>query len=298
MRLPICALRRTCPPLFIFLTFRWRTFGGDYAGNKILSDWLHNLPVGWMAVVFFGCAYLSAALIYAMVIEFPTSMWVRGRAFSASMLSPLGTLFALFVAFTAAQVWNDNDRATGSVAQEASALRAVVILATAFPGESQGRLEGLVHSHIEEAATKEWPMMARQTATLEIVPRNLVEALQLTLALTPSSQGQGIAQREMTVALESALDARRQRILVSHSSVSLVKWACVTIEAICVLIAIALAHGDKRAAALVAMGLFATSAAACYWLIDAYDRPFTGQLSIRPDPLLRVMPEASSDLNR
>ena len=125
MRLPICALRRTCPPLFIFLTFRWRTFGGDYAGNKILSDWLHNLPVGWMAVVFFGCAYLSAALIYAMVIEFPTSMWVRGRAFSASMLSPLGTLFALFVAFTAAQVWNDNDRATGSVAQEASALRAV-----------------------------------------------------------------------------------------------------------------------------------------------------------------------------
>jgi hypothetical protein len=46
------------------------------------------------------------------------------------------------------------------------------------------------------------------------------------------------------------------------------------------------------------MGLFATSAAACYWLIDAYDRPFTGQLSIRPDPLLRVMPEASSDLKQ
>ena len=141
-------------------------------------------------------------------------------------------------------------------------------------------------------------MMARQTATLEIVPRNLVEALQLTLALTPISQGQGIAQREVVVALESALDARRQRIFVSHSSVSLLKWACATIVAICVLIAIALAHGDKRAAAVVAMGLFATSAAACYWLIDAYDRPFTGQLSIRPDPLLRVMPEASSDLKQ
>jgi hypothetical protein len=69
-----------------------------------------------------------------------------------------------------------------------------------------------------------------------------------------SSQGQGIARREMAVALESALDARRQHILVSHSPVSLVKWASVTIEAICVLIAIALSHGDKRAAALVAMG--------------------------------------------
>jgi len=257
-------------------------------GTK-LSDWLHNLPVGWMAVVFFGCAYLSAALIYAMVIEFPTSMWVRGRAFSASMLSPLGTLFALFVAFTAAQVWNDNDRATGSVAQEASALRAVVILATAFPGESQGRLEGLVHSHIEEAATKEWPMMARQTATLQIVPQQLSEALRLALTLEPRSPGQGIAQREMTVGLESALDARRQRILVSQSSVSVVKWACLVIQAVCVLIAIALAHGNKRAAALVAMGLFATGAAACFLLIGAYDRPFVR--SIRPDPLLQVMPE-------
>jgi hypothetical protein len=262
-----------------------------------LGDWLHNLPITWMAVLFFGCGYLTVAVIYAVVVEFPTGFVVRARAFAASMLSPLGTLFALFVVFTAAQVWNDNDRASAAVAQEAGALRNILILATVFP-KPRSRLETLIHSHIEEAATKEWPMMAHQTATLEIVPPNLVEALQLTLALTPSSQGQGIAQREMTVAIESALDARRQRILVSGSAVSFVKWACVTVVAICVLIGIALSHGDKRAAALVAMGLFATGAAACYLLIGAYDRPFTGQLSIRPDPLLQVMPEASSDLKQ
>ena len=86
-----------------------------------MGDWLHNLPVGWMAVVFFGCAYLSAGVVYAVVVEFPTGVWVRARAFSASMLSPMGTLFALFVVFTAAQVWDDTDRATAAVAQEASA---------------------------------------------------------------------------------------------------------------------------------------------------------------------------------
>jgi hypothetical protein len=266
--------------------------------ERILSDWLHNLPVTWMAVLFFGCGYLTVALIYAVVVEYPNSFLVRARAFAAGMLSPLGTLFALFVVFTAAQVWNDNDRAIAAVAQEAGALRNTLILATVFPKEPRSRLEMLIHNHIEDAATKEWPMMARETVTLEIVPRNLVEALQLTLALTPSSQGQGIAQREMAVALESALDARRHRILVSRSSVSLVKWACVTIVAICVLIGIALSHGDKRAAALIAMVLFATCAAACYLLIGAYDRPFIGQLSIRPDPLLQVMPEASSDLKQ
>lgn len=258
-----------------------------------MSDWLHSLPVGWMALVFFGCAYLSAAFIYAIVVEFPTSVWVRARAFSSSMLSPMGTLFALFVVFTASQVWNDNNRATAAVEQEASALRAVLILATTFPQESRGQLERLIHNHIEEAANKEWPMMAHQSVSLENVSHNLVEALRITLALAPSSAGQGVAQREMAIALESALEARRQRILISHLAVSLLKWACLVIQAICVLIAIALTHGDKRSAALIAMGLFATGAAACFLLIGAYDRPFIGQLSIRPDPLLHVIPEVS-----
>jgi hypothetical protein len=110
-----------------------------------------------------------------------------------------GHTLCIFVVFTAAQVWNDNDRATAAVAQEASALRGVLVLSTAFPGDLRGRLETLIHTHIEQAVTREWPMMARETATLEIAPRNLVEALQLTLALTPTTQGQWIAQREMTV---------------------------------------------------------------------------------------------------
>jgi hypothetical protein len=84
---------------------------GEENMERILSDWLHNLPVTWMAVLFFGCGYLTVAAIYVAVVEFPTSFLVRARALSAAMLSPLGTLFALFVVFTAAQVWNDTDRA-------------------------------------------------------------------------------------------------------------------------------------------------------------------------------------------
>lgn len=241
-----------------------------------MSNWLHSLPIGWMAVVFFGSAYLSAAAIYLVIVEFARGAWVRVRStIFPSMLSPLCTLFAFFVVFTAAQVWTDNNRATAAVAQEASALKTVLILAADFPEESRARLETLVHGHIEEAATKEWPMMARDTATLEIASRQLTEAL----------------QRELVAALESALDARRQRILISHSSVGLVKWACLVIQAVCVLISIALA-AEKRSTAIIAMGLFATGAAACLLLIGAYDRPFIGQLTVRPDPLLHVLRSA------
>jgi hypothetical protein len=260
--------------------------------EEILSDWLHNLPVVWLTAVFFGAAYLSAALAYAGVAAFARSL-SRAKAFSASMLSPMGTLFALFVVFTAAQVWNDNDHAIAAVAQEASSLRAVLILADAFPPESRTRLQTLIRHHIDDSTSKEWPLMAHRSATLAIAPPHLADALQFTLSLTPATPGQGIAQREMALALESALEARRQRVLISYSAVSLVKWACLVIQALCVLIAIALSH-DNRRASVIALGLFATGAAACLLLIGAYDRPFIGKLSIGPEPLLQVMPEAAA----
>ena len=61
-----------------------------------------------------------------------------------------------------------------------------MILAATFPGEPQAHLRALIRRYIEEAVTQEWPMMAHQTATLNMPPGHFFEALQLTLALTPS----------------------------------------------------------------------------------------------------------------
>jgi hypothetical protein len=162
----------------------------------IMNDWLHNLPIVWMALLVFGLTALVTGAIYLAVRVL--SVGERARSFKAvspGMLPPLAVLSALFIAFTASQVWTDNDRASAGVDREASALRSVVILAAAFPGESETRLRSLIRSYVGDAVAQEWPMMARRTATLQVIPYSLAEALQLTLALTPSSQGQQTAQR-------------------------------------------------------------------------------------------------------
>src|SRR5215467_14555628 len=121
-----------------------------------MSDWLHNLPILWMTLVVFGFSYLLAAGIYALVSALAKGEQARTfKAVSPGLLSPL------FVAFTAAQVWGDNERANAAVDREASALRAVVVLAAAFPGEPEMRLRALVRRHIEQVTTEEWPMMAK-----------------------------------------------------------------------------------------------------------------------------------------
>jgi Protein of unknown function (DUF4239) len=260
-----------------------------------VSDWLHNLPLPLLALVVFGFTYVLSAAIHAGVAALATGGRAKSfKAMSQSMLPVLGIVFGLFVAFIAAQVWSDNDHATVTVSREASTLRSAVVFASAFPGEPETKLRGLIRDYVQEAVTVEWPRMAHRTASLQAPPRRLTEALQLVLSLPAASTGQQIAQRQITTALESALDARRQRIIVSLAEVSLVKWCCLYLQAACVLFAIGLVHCDDRLASLVAMGLFATGAAAAVLMIAAYDRPFIGHLAITPEPLLQIMPEAAA----
>src|SRR5215208_5828570 len=132
-----------------------------------MGEWLFNLPVPWMAVVVFAATYLFATGIYWGV----TSLAVndRARAFKAvspGMLSPLGILFALLVGFIAVEVWSNFDKAKAAVATEASALRAVVLLAGSFPDEQRTRIHALINRHIENSVNNEWPEMAQQRATL------------------------------------------------------------------------------------------------------------------------------------
>ncbi|MCP3396274.1 DUF4239 domain-containing protein [Bradyrhizobium sp. CCGB20] len=194
-----------------------------------MSDWLHNLPVPVMALVIFGFTYLLTAAIFAGVALVATGERAKSlKAISPGMLPVLGIIFGLFVAFTAAQVWGDSDRASAAVSREASALR---------------------------------------------------------------SPGQANVQRELIAALEQALDARRQRIIVSLAAVNPVKWWCLYLQAACALLVIGLVHCDNRLGSAIAMGLFATGVATSVLLIAAHDRPFAGEVSIKPEALLQIMPE-------
>ena len=253
-----------------------------------MSDWLLNLPVLWMAVVVFAATYLLAASTYWVVTRLAVNDRARAfKALSPGMLPPLGILFALLVGFIAVEVWNNFDKAKVAVASEASALRAVVLLAETFPEEQKTRIYALIDRHIEEAINKEWPAMARQRATLSTLRANaLIEAV---LTLKPADDSQRIAQPEMVRALHAALDARRQRIVVSQSAVGTVKWAGILLQGLCTLVAIAMVHSDNRLTCAIALTLFATGIALSLLLIAAYSRPFTGEISVRPDLLKQVM---------
>ena len=109
-----------------------------------------------MAVVVFAATYLFAAGIY----------WARNA-------TAIGHPFRS--GFIAVEVWDNYDKAKVAVATEASAVRAIVLLAGTFP-EEQKTLR-LVDRHIEVAVNEGWPAMARHRMTLSTLPTSLIEAL-------------------------------------------------------------------------------------------------------------------------
>ena len=255
-----------------------------------MSDWLLNLPLLRMAVVVFAATYLVAFSIYWVVTRLAVNDRARTfKAVSPGMLTPLGILFALLVGFIAVEVWSNYDKARVAVAAEASALRDMVLLAGTFPEEQKTRIYALVDRHIEVAVNEGWPAMARHRLSLSTLPTSLIEALHVTLELKPADDSQRIARSEMGSAIHTAPDARRQRIVISESAVGTVKWAAILLMALCTLVAIAMVHSDNRLACAIAMTLFATGIALSLLLIGAYSRPFTGEISVRPDLLKQVI---------
>src|SRR5688572_24067877 len=111
-----------------------------------MGHWLLELPLFWMGVVIFAATYLAAGLVYWVItgLSANETRAVAFRSLSAGMLPALGIIYGLLVGFTAAQVWADYDRAKLAVANEASGLRAVLLLTEIFPPEQASHLRSLV----------------------------------------------------------------------------------------------------------------------------------------------------------
>src|SRR3954447_23094108 len=253
---------------------------------------MDDLPLGWLIAVMFSATLVVTAAIYVGVMRAAAGPAGPSlKLFSPGMLPPLGLVFGLIVGFLVAGLWNDLTTARTAVNREASALRSTQLVAgAAFPGARASRIDALITRHIHAVATQEWPAMARQNATLTAVPQSLAQALKLVVSLRPAGQGQVTAQRDLLSSLENALDARRQRIIVSGSTVNWVKWAAVIGLAALTLLAIAFVHSDNRVTAALAMGVFASAVAITFVLIAAQDRPFSGQFGVKPDALVQVRP--------
>ena len=259
-----------------------------------MADWLLNLPLLWMAVVVFAATYLLTASIYWVVTRLAVDDRARAfKALSPGLLSPLGILFALLVGFIAVEVWGNFDKAKAAVATEASALRAVVVLAGTFPTEQKTHIYALFDRHIEVAVNKVRPAIARHRRPLECA-QGSDRDLYYTLSLEPANA----SRRSHSLRWWKRSVRRWMRGATALSSANPLSARLnrpILLIGLFAFVAIAMVHSDNRLTCAMALTLFASGIA-----LSLCSSPLTvGHLQVKfPSDRIFLSRSLSANLGR
>ncbi len=89
------------------------------------------------------------------------------------MLSAIGVVTGLVVAFTATQVWTNLTSAEDYLVREASAIRDVVLLADSLPDGLREKTRAGVETYLQFVEGEDWPAMAKGSANIRRPPPGL-----------------------------------------------------------------------------------------------------------------------------
>jgi len=254
--------------------------------------WTESQSTSIIVLIVFSAAYLSAALIFciaAFLSQRPIAKHLQ--PITPSILSPLGTILGILIAFLAVRVWANLDHAQDYVGREINALREAVMLANSLPEDVRTRVRGAIGKHLDAVASEEWPAMAEEHISLRSFPPHLEEAMSAILSFAPVGANQQLAQNRILIAVEDAVEFRRNRVGVSRAKIAPIQWAVIVVLAGMILVTIAAIHIHARLAMAIAMFIFSTSVAMSLVLLMVYDRPFgSGGFALPPTAYREAMP--------
>ncbi len=258
-----------------------------------MVPWIESQNTAVIAALVFALSYLLAALIVmAGVLISRRRIAAELKATTPTMLTPLSVIAGLLIAFLAARVWSNVDHARTDLAQEANALRTTMLFSGSLTGTTPTSVREAIGRYLHFVETEDWPAMARGDADLRHVPPDISDAMAALLSHMPSTPGHQIAQQRAVIAMEQALQLRRDRILLSKAAIAPLQWYVIIVLFALILLTIAMVHVDRPATVAINLFLYATAVAACLVLLMVNDRPFAaGGITLQPEALQAITPD-------
>jgi Protein of unknown function (DUF4239) len=231
--------------------------------------WIESQNTGTIGVLIFAFCYALAMVVFAVsaaVARLPQSSDLK--MLTPVLLTPLSVITGLLIAFLAARVWANLDRADGFVAQEATAIHDVVARTSTLPTQTRDKTIAGMAAHLRFLESRDWPDMLAGKATLQEDSPGLNVALTALLEFEPTSLGQRETQGRAIAAIERAVDARRGRILLSGSVIAPSQWIVIlTLDAL-VLFTIGIVHLDRKVTAALGMAIFNGGRGCSHVIVD------------------------------
>jgi hypothetical protein len=242
---------------------------------------------GYAVVALLGTS-LAVATIHWLLQKSPWREGLRSlHGVAPPFINIIGVLFGLTLAFIANDTWNAHDRATNAVYREADALHSLLVLAGPLDQPLRGQLRESLNAYAQ-ACADEWPRLGQRQASPLATER--ADALLLLLAGPQLARVAGANVQSLMLKKASDLrDERNLRIGLSQMHVNPLKWLGMAFLGLLTLLSIAAVHLEQPRAALLAICLFALSAAPTAAIVLIQGNPFQRPSSVSPQPILAAV---------
>src|ERR1700720_2340722 len=250
-----------------------------------MSESIFDLPL-----LVAGPAIVGSLCVYGIV-----GLWIVGRYvlprlrsqdsnsdFTGAMLQAVMVFYGLAVALIAVSVWQSYSDAAKVSSQEATAAAVLYRDLSGYAEPARSQLQKQLRDYVEQIIHQAWPMQQRgqiPTAGVEIM--NRFQAMHMSFE--PTTEGQKILHAEALSAYNQLIQARRLRLDAAQPRLPGVLWFIIVVGA---LINLSLSFFFRIEDAWfqgIQVIFLAAFIGLVIFLIFAFDRPFRGELGLRPD---------------
>jgi hypothetical protein len=248
------------------------------------------LPIGLTGVLF--VILLPALAIGVQLLirrQWPSLADGEHNDVAGFIIAVVGVIYAVLLAFVVIVSWENFSEAESTVGQEASALRSIYRESQAFPPDVREHIRDDVLRYAQTAIDVEWPAMADgQPGSPEVyhVLDDMAQSLAQLPATTPVQEAYVGAEADR---FNQLVGFRSERLDYVEKGVPAVLWIALGVGAV-VTIGFAMIFGLRSTTLHLIMTASLSAVIGVLLFVSiAIDRPFTGDVSVDPGPLQRVI---------
>jgi hypothetical protein len=242
------------------------------------------LVIAGLAIVGFLCLFAIGGLLLVRRRVLPhLRIHDEDSHFSAAMVHSVMVFYGLALALIAVNVFETYADVSKIISQEATALAVLYRDVSTYPEPIRPQLQKEVRDYVDYVIHEAWPLQQRGQ-----VPSGGVERMnrfQDTLVtFEPTTEGQKLLHAETLRAYNNMIQARRLRLDAVGTGLPGVMWIVIFVGAFISLSASFFFKVEDVRLHGILVTLLAAFMGMVIFMTLALDRPFRGDLGVRPEP--------------
>jgi hypothetical protein len=250
-----------------------------------MFDSLFDLPlvIAGAAIIGFLCLYGVVGLLIVRRYILP-KLRIRDSdsEFCGAMQQAVMVFYGLAVALIVVNVWQNYSDVAKVTSQEATATAALYRDVSSYSEPLRSQLQKQLRDYVDQIIHHAWPIQQRgQTPTAGVEMMNNFQAR--LSSFEPATEGQKILHAESMRAYNQLIQARRMRLDAVQIQLPNVLWFIIVIGALICLSSSFFFRVEDAWLQGIQVVFLAVFMGMTIFLIFAFDRPFRGELGLRPD---------------